>query len=51
VTGYEKVKAELEAVYATLGEPERFAAHLDSTAHDLTPEFTERIVAWLRRWV
>jgi len=51
VAGYVKVKAELEAVYAALGAAERFEAHISSTAHDLTPEFTERIVAWLERFM
>jgi dienelactone hydrolase len=51
VSGYLKVKAELETVYAALGQPEQFEAHLSSTVHDLTPEFTARIIVWLQRFL
>jgi len=51
VSGFLKVKAELETAYRALGHPEHFEAHISATEHDMTPEFTDRIIEWLNRFL
>ena len=51
LSGFGKVQQELETAYRAWGHPERFEAHVDSTVHEITPEFTARIIEWLRRFL
>jgi dienelactone hydrolase len=47
ISGFWKLVTEVKGVYETLGAPDRFRWCLEDTIHDITPEFTERSLAWL----
>ena len=51
VSGYKKVVAELEQVYATFGVANRFQHLLQSTSHDITPEFAQKAKEWFDKWL
>lgn len=51
VSGFRKVKSELETAYKAWGHPERFEATITSTEHEITPEFTARIIEWLHKFL
>jgi dienelactone hydrolase len=48
---FRRSKAETEMVYRTMGHPEMFDAHVDTSVRDLTPEFVDRAVEWLKAYL
>jgi dienelactone hydrolase len=50
ILGFDKVEADLSAVYRALGYPDRFQAWTKYSELDLTPEFIQRIIEWLDRF-
>lgn len=51
ISGFMKAKAELKTVYEAFGCPDRLEMEISSTMHDVTPEFTARIIEWLGRFL
>jgi len=47
VLSFRAARAEAKMVYRTLGYPERFDTHVETSERDLTPVFTERAIKWL----
>ncbi len=48
---YRRSKAETKRVYRTMGYPERFDAHVESSTRNLTPEFIARTTEWLKAYL
>jgi len=51
VLGFRSAKAETKMVYRTMGHPERFDARVETSSRNLTPQFVENAVDWLREYL
>lgn len=51
ISGFKKLCSEIEMIYSTLGNPERFKYLVRDTVHDITPEFLEHAIEWLKRYL